>query len=155
MNPLERKKQEDLLSGNYIHRGGKRVVIKDKEGKQVPITDQQKVTGLDETGGIVDVESDNIHEYDCQDVAEGRLNYGGKCAICGATFCNKILNDKPTCYRKCSWCHLKICMRHVRGREGHPVYCSVKCFFLANPIIIAGLIIGITVIISLIIASAP
>lgn len=141
MDPVEKKKYEKLLGKDYIERKAKRQVIKDREGRNVPIIDLQKATGLDESGGITDAELDNIHEYDCQDVAEGRANYGGKCAICGATFCNKILNGKPTCYRKCLWCHRKICMAHVRGERGSPVYCSLKCYLFAHPLLFALLII--------------
>lgn len=136
MDPIEKKEFEKLLGKDYIQRGVKRQVIKDKDGKKIPIIDMQKATGLDEQGGITDAELDNIHEYDCQCVSEGRANYGGKCAICKNTFCNKILNGRPTCYRKCLWCHRKICMAHVRGERGSPVYCSFKCFLSANPAII-------------------
>lgn len=134
MDKPEKDKLEKLLGKKYIERDVKRQTVKGKNGEEIPIVDIQKVTGLDGQDGIVDAELDKITEYDCQCPAEGRANYGGKCAICGATFCNKTANGKPSCYRRCTICHRKICMRHVRGIEGNSVYCSFKCRFLANPL---------------------
>ncbi len=131
MDRDEKNKLAKLLSKDYIERKVKKQVIKGRNGDE-PIVDYQKVTGSDENGGIVDAELDKIKEYDCQCVAEGRANYGGRCAICGATFCNKMINGKPSCYRKCAVCHRKICMKHVRGIEGSAVYCSFKCMLSYN-----------------------
>lgn len=151
MDPVEKEKLGKLLGKGYIQRGVKRQVIKGKDGKKIPIIDMQKATGLDEQGGITDAEIDNIHEYACQCVAEGRANYGGQCAICEATFCNKMLNGQHTCYRLCKWCSKKICMRHVRGEKGSPVYCSNDCFFSANPHILPLLVAGGLIILFIII----
>ena len=147
MDPIEKKEFEKLLGKDYIQRGVKRQVIKDKDGKKIPIIDMQKATGLDEQGGITDAELDNIHEYDCQDVAEGRANYGGKCAICKATFCNKMIDGQPTCYRICERCKKKICLEHVIGQKRSPFYCSFNCFLSDNPhIILLFLAVGIAII---------
>ena len=120
MDQIEKEKFEKLLGKSNIERKVKRQVIKGKDGREIPIIDTQKVTGLDDRGGIVDGEIDNIAEYDCQCVAHGRLNYGGKCAICEATFCNNISDGKPTCFRRCDKCNKKICMKHIGASKGSP-----------------------------------
>ena len=109
MDQIEKEKFEKLLGKSGIERKVKRQVIKGKDGREIPIIDMQKVTGLDERGGIVDGEIDNIHEYSCGCVAEGRANFKGRCVICDATFCNNVANSKPTCYRRCKKYH--------RGRQ--------------------------------------
>lgn len=134
MEPAEKDKLEKLLGKKYIERDAKRQTVKGKNGEEIPIIDTQKVTGLDDKGGIVDAELDRIQFYDCKHTSEGRVKLAGRCAICGATFCNSIVNNKPSCYRKCIYCHRLICMKHVRGIEGAAVYCSLKCRFLANPL---------------------
>ena len=133
MDQIEKEKFEKILGKGNIERKVKRQVIKGKDGREIPIVDMQKVTGLDERGGIVDGEIDNIHEYGCGCVAEGRQNYGGQCSLCGATFCNKVANNKPTCYKRCKKCRRMVCMKHVIAPNGSDTFCSWKCYLFANP----------------------
>lgn len=142
MEPAEKEKLGKLLGKGYIERKIKRQVIKGREDKDEALIDVQKVTGLDDKGGIADAELDRIQVYDCGDPSEGRPNFGGVCQICGATFCNKTREDRPSCYRRCIYCHKKICMNHVRGKPGDPVYCSLKCYFFDHPLLLWFLFIG-------------
>lgn len=151
MDPIEKEKLEKLLGKDYIERKAKRQVVSGKEGEE-PIIDIRKVTGLDETGGITDAELDRIKIFDCGHPSEGRANLGGRCAICGALFCNRIVlvsksRAKPACYRKCNWCHRLICMNHVRGKTDAGVYCSLRCYFFANPAILV--LLGVVILIIL------
>ncbi|MEK6728011.1 MAG: hypothetical protein AABY28_05015 [Candidatus Omnitrophota bacterium] len=141
MDPIEKKKYEKLLGKDYIERKAKRQVV-DKDGKEEPIIDIQKVTGLDETGGITDAELDRIKIFGCGHPSEGRANLGGECAICKALFCNKIIGDKYSCYRRCIRCKRMICMTHVKARPGEAVYCSLWCFLLYHPLLLGFLIIA-------------
>jgi len=132
MDRDEKNKLAKLLGKGYIERKQKKQIVKGRNGEEIPVLDTQKVTGLDEQGGIVDAEIDKISTLGCDHISKGRENLEGQCAICGAYFCNKIVNGKPSCYRRCNSCNRMICMKHVRGMENAPVLCSFKCMLSYN-----------------------
>lgn len=128
MDKLEKDKLGKLLGREYIERNAKRQTVKGRNGEEIPIVETEKVTGLDGQGGIVDGEIDRIKEYGCGCPAHGRENYGGKCKLCGATFCNTLETPKRHLhFRACYRCKEYICMRCVKGREGERIYCSEEC----------------------------
>ena len=152
MEPEEMQELERLAGKDYIERTGKRKVAIDKDGKARILTDTQKVTGLDAAGVITEADLEKISFYECGHpcIVAKTLNTGGKCIICGALFCNAEKDGRPTCSRNCIRCKKLICLKHVKGKPGDPVYCSFRCFVLSKPLILEiAIIIFLIIIFSL------
>ena len=147
MEPEEMQELERLAGKDYIERKGKREVVIDKDGKARIIADTQKITGLDTTGAITEAELAQISFFDCGHPCKGIDSVGGRCVICDALFCNRQKDGRETCSRVCIKCQKLICMKHVRGKPGDPVYCSFRCFILSKPLI---LVIGAIILLAII-----
>ena len=152
MEPEEKQELERLAGKDYIERKGERKVVIGKDGKARILTDTQKVTGLDAAGVITEADLEKIDFYDCHhpcivDKKLNTVNIGGRCMICNDLFCNAEKDGRPTCSRRCIRCHRLICLKHVKGKPGDPVYCSFRCFVLSKPLILVIAIIIFLIII--------